>query len=196
MATMAKPKALAIPNRLTAVGPDPMPPMTAAPQPKNTRAKVPTNSAACLFISPLLPHRNRRNRPYNDASRARKGAGDEGAAARRHFRAAPSSTPAPLLSRGPPLYMRRLFDDPLMNGAALASRSSRPCADHRRLRTSQQRWTLGGEWRHAGSAGADRRDDRDCLFRAVAAPAAAGERAARNGAGGPAGRRRGQIGRA
>src|ERR1700722_14587235 len=50
MATMAKPNALAMPKRSTAVGPDPMPPTTAAPQPKNTSAKVPINSATCLFI--------------------------------------------------------------------------------------------------------------------------------------------------
>src|SRR5271166_2489162 len=50
MATMAKPKALAIPSRLTAVAPVPIPPTTAAPQPKNTSAKVPINSATCLFI--------------------------------------------------------------------------------------------------------------------------------------------------
>ena len=31
-------------------GPEPMPPTTAAPQPKNTKAKVPINSASCLFI--------------------------------------------------------------------------------------------------------------------------------------------------
>ena len=48
---MAKPKALAIPKRSTAVAPDPMPPTTAVPQPKNTRANVPTNSAICLFIA-------------------------------------------------------------------------------------------------------------------------------------------------
>src|SRR5271165_1612641 len=52
---MAKPNALAMPSRLTAVGPDPMPPTTAAPQPKNTRAKVPTNSASCLFIAQTPP---------------------------------------------------------------------------------------------------------------------------------------------
>src|SRR5271165_1504889 len=52
---MAKPNALAMPSRLTAVGPEPMPPTTAAPQPKNTRAKVPTNSASCLFIASTLP---------------------------------------------------------------------------------------------------------------------------------------------
>src|SRR5277367_6591264 len=49
---MAKPNALAIPRRSTAVGPEPMPPTTAAPQPKNTSAKVPINSAICLFIVP------------------------------------------------------------------------------------------------------------------------------------------------
>jgi hypothetical protein len=32
-----------------------MPPTTAAPQPKNTKAKVPTNSAICLFI-PVPSH--------------------------------------------------------------------------------------------------------------------------------------------
>src|SRR5208282_2176198 len=53
MATMAKPKALAMPSRLTAAGPDPMPPTTAAPQPKNTRAKVPMNSAIDLFMPAL-----------------------------------------------------------------------------------------------------------------------------------------------
>src|SRR5271155_3293347 len=56
MATIAKPKALAIPSRLIAPGPEPMLPMTAAPQPKNTRAKVPTNSASCLFIPHSLPN--------------------------------------------------------------------------------------------------------------------------------------------
>src|SRR5208283_5454653 len=57
---MAKPKALAMPSRLTAVGPVPIPPTTAAPQPKNTRAKVPMNSASCLFI--VLPHNSRPSR--------------------------------------------------------------------------------------------------------------------------------------
>ena len=51
MATIAKPKALEMPSRSTALGPDPMLPTTAAPQPKNTRANVPINSANCLFIS-------------------------------------------------------------------------------------------------------------------------------------------------
>src|SRR5271165_2021331 len=53
MATMAKPKALAIPSRLIAPGPEPMLPTTAAPQPKNTRAKVPMNSAIDLFMPAL-----------------------------------------------------------------------------------------------------------------------------------------------
>src|SRR3984885_13467668 len=57
MATMAKPNALAMPKRSTAVGPDPMPPTTAAPQPKNTSAKGPINSATCLFIP--IPSRDR-----------------------------------------------------------------------------------------------------------------------------------------
>src|ERR1700733_8216665 len=56
MATMAKPNALAMPRRLTAVGPDPMPPTTAAPQPKNTSANVPMNSATCLFTVHPLCH--------------------------------------------------------------------------------------------------------------------------------------------
>ena len=34
---------------------------------------------------------------------------------------AASSTREPLLSQGPPLYMRRLFDDPSMNDAVFAS---------------------------------------------------------------------------
>jgi hypothetical protein len=47
---MAKPNALAIPSRLIAVGPaGANPPIAAAPQPKNTSANVPTNSAICLF---------------------------------------------------------------------------------------------------------------------------------------------------
>jgi hypothetical protein len=50
MATMAKPKALEMPRRLTAVGPEPMPPTTAAPQPKNTSANVPMNSATNLSM--------------------------------------------------------------------------------------------------------------------------------------------------
>src|SRR5271165_4712135 len=53
MATMAKPKALAMPSRLIAPGPEPMLPTTAAPQPKNTRAKVPMNSAIDLFMPAL-----------------------------------------------------------------------------------------------------------------------------------------------
>src|ERR1700728_394584 len=51
MATMVKPKALAIASRSTVVAPETIPPATAAPQPTSTRAKVPTNSAACLFIA-------------------------------------------------------------------------------------------------------------------------------------------------
>ena len=47
----AKPNADAMPSRSIAVAPVPMPPITAAPQPKNTRANVPTNSAICLFIA-------------------------------------------------------------------------------------------------------------------------------------------------
>src|SRR3984957_4127442 len=47
---MAKPNALAIPSKLIAVGPaGAHPPIAAAPQPKNTSANVPTNSAICLF---------------------------------------------------------------------------------------------------------------------------------------------------
>ena len=47
MATMAKPKALAMPSRLIAPGPEPMLPMTAAPQPKNDdRMHRPDNSRA------------------------------------------------------------------------------------------------------------------------------------------------------
>src|SRR5208337_4534517 len=54
MATIAKPKALAMPSRSTALGPEPMPPTTAAPQPKNTRANVPINSATDLFTTTSL----------------------------------------------------------------------------------------------------------------------------------------------
>src|SRR5271156_5287382 len=73
---MAKPKALAIPKRLTAVGPDPMPPTTAAPQPKNTKAKVPTNSAICLFIPfPPIARAKDGARPYSDGSYPGKGLG-------------------------------------------------------------------------------------------------------------------------
>src|SRR5580692_10360770 len=79
MATMAKPKALAMPKRLTAVGPDPMPPITAAPQPKNTRAKVPINSAACLFILfPSIPRPKRERAPYSDGPTLRKAHGQAG----------------------------------------------------------------------------------------------------------------------
>src|ERR1700722_3749354 len=62
MATMAKPNALAIPRRLTAVGPDPMPPTTPAPQPKKTSAKLPKKSASWLFTGrPLFsPAKNSR----------------------------------------------------------------------------------------------------------------------------------------
>src|SRR5208283_2444122 len=40
-----------MPSKFTAVGPEPIPPTTAAPQPKNTKAKVPMNSASCLVIA-------------------------------------------------------------------------------------------------------------------------------------------------
>src|SRR5271166_4780628 len=118
MATMAKPNALAIPNRSIAPGPDPMLPTTAAPQPKNTRAKVPTNSAACLFIPCPLhdPAPQAADGAYND----RSGFGKGQASAVRRAEAA-SSGRAALLSWGPRIYKRRPFNDALMNGAAFAS---------------------------------------------------------------------------
>ena len=54
---MAKPNALAMPSRLIAVGPaGANPPIAAAPQPKNTNANVPINSATCLFIVLFPPY--------------------------------------------------------------------------------------------------------------------------------------------
>ena len=41
-------------EQIDRLGPEPMLPTTAAPQPKNTRAKVPMNSASCLFIERSL----------------------------------------------------------------------------------------------------------------------------------------------
>ena len=47
---------MAMPRTSTDVGPVPMPPMTAAPQPNSTSANVPMNSATAFFMfmdSPL-----------------------------------------------------------------------------------------------------------------------------------------------
>src|SRR6202044_3994984 len=53
---MAKPNALAMPRRSTAVAPVPMPPTTAAPQPKNTSA-----ISACSLCAPyFVPQKNNR----------------------------------------------------------------------------------------------------------------------------------------
>src|SRR5215469_2181667 len=56
MAISARPKAKAMPSTFIAVGPDPMPPITAAPQPKKTSVKVPMNSAIafCMASSEIL----------------------------------------------------------------------------------------------------------------------------------------------
>ncbi len=75
MATMASPKAMAMPSTLTAVGPVPMPATTAVPHPKNTKANVPMNSATDFFMAASLA-----NAPARDPD---AGTLHEGAASRR-----------------------------------------------------------------------------------------------------------------
>src|SRR5258705_1953561 len=61
---MASPNAKAMPSTSTAVGPLPMPAITAAPHPNKTSVNVPINSATDFFIaaSPSRDYRRRQSR--------------------------------------------------------------------------------------------------------------------------------------